>query len=155
MTTWILLFIVSVVLTLVRVLLGNKAESPAYRKANYDNIIRRIKQNSESIHFTFEECTFTRIDAYKKARRKTHPKSTSLGVNRKTQREEVKESKTEIICSKLDARKEFVGIFPIDLDIAKTKTLQNSGITVYVEKEDEYTSFEEEEYYMDLSFLET
>jgi len=48
-----------------------------------------------------------------------------------------------------------VSAFPIDLDIAKTKTLQNNGITVYVEKEDGYVSFEEEEYYMDLSFLET
>ncbi len=159
MVTWVLLLIVSVVLTLVKVLLGDKAKSPAYRKANYDKIMRRIKQDSEAIHFTFEECTFTRVDTFKKVRRKTDPKSASLGINRKRQREEVKESKTEIICSRIDARKEFVGIFPIDLDLAKTKTLQNSGITVYVEKEgeeeDEYTNFEEEEYYMDLSFLET
>lgn len=154
MVTWIL-FIVGVALTLVKVLFGHRAGSVEHRKKNYDNILHSIKKNSESIHFTFEECVFTRADTIKKVRRKTHSKSISLGVNRKGQREEVKKINTEITCSKRDAKKEFVSTFPIDLDLAKTKTLQNNGITVYVEKEDAYTNFEEEEYYMDLSFLET
>lgn len=44
--------------------------------------------------------------------------------------------------------------FPLDVDIIKTKTIENKGITVYFDKEDVYLDFEEKEYYMDLSFLE-
>ncbi len=43
----------------------------------------------------------------------------------------------------------------MDVDVVKTKTQRQGGITVYIEKEDAYTHFEEEEYYMDLDFLES
>ena len=140
--TWVL-FIVGITLTIVKVVVGDKAESPEYRKVKYDKIIRRIKEDSEAIHFTFEECTFTKLETIKKRRRKRLSKSTPLGVNKKRVQEE--ESNTKITCKKLDIKKEFVGTFPIDLETAKTKTLRNNGITVYVEKEDISTNFEEEE----------
>lgn len=75
------LFIVGIVLTIVKVLFSHRTGNVEYRKKNYDKILSRIKKDSEVIHFTFEECTFTRLDTLKKIR----STSTSLGINKKGQ----------------------------------------------------------------------
>lgn len=147
-------FFVSIGVTIVGVLYGHKAGTPKYKKKNKDKLLHKIKRDSKAIHFTFEECTFTRLDTIKKSSRWGDSQSTSLGVDRKGKREEFKESKTEISCKKPDDKRAFTATFPMDLDIVKTSTHQHGGITVYLENEDEYTRFEEDEYYMDLGFLE-
>lgn len=150
-----LLFFGSIGLTVVSFLYGDKIRSVEEKKHDKSKIIDRIKKNSEEIiHFTFEECTFTRLDTIEKSGRWARSKSKSLGVDRKGQREKIKISKTKITCSHANSKREFVSTFLIDIAVAKTKTQQNNGVTVYSEKEDIYTGFGEEEYYMDLDFLE-
>lgn len=152
--SWILFF-VGIGFTIVGVLYGDKAVTPEFRKKKKDKLLDRIKRDSEAIHFTFEECTFTRLDIVKKSSRKTRSQSASLGIDRKGKREEYTESKTEISCKKPAIKRTFTSTFLMDVDVVKTKTQQEGGITVYIEKEDAYTHFEEEEYYMDLDFLES
>lgn len=151
--SWILFF-VSVLLILVKVLFGDKVKSPEYKKKDKSKLLHRIKRDSKAIHFTFEECTFTRLDTIKKSSRWKGSQTTSLGIDRKGKQEEFKEYKTQINCKKSNDKRVFTATFPMDLDVVKTRVYQHGGITVYLENEDEYTRFEEDEYYMDLDFLE-
>jgi hypothetical protein len=154
MVFWVLL-IVSILLTVVKVLFGDKIVNTEEKKQHKHAMGAWIKNKSKETHFTFEECTFTSLDTIKKERRWKRSKSKSLGIDRKRQHDEVTTSKTKITCSRADTKREFVSTFPIDIATAKIKTQQNNGITVYFEEEeDEYTGFGEEEYYMDLGFLE-
>ena len=151
---WTLL-IAGALLSAVKILFGDKLINAKEKRQHKNAMVDWIKNTSKEIHFTFEECTFTSLDTIKKERRWTRSKSKSLGIDRKGQRDEVTASKTKITCSHADTKREFVRTFPINIATAKTKTQQNKGITVYSEEEDEYTGFGEEEYYMDLSFLES
>ena len=147
--SWVLFFI-SVGITIIGVLYGDRVGNSEERKLRRTKRIDRIKRNSKAIHFTFDECTFTNLEEAKKI-----SGSTSLGIQRKNIHKEIKSSKSQISCRKSDTEKEYVGVFSIDVKTAKIRTHHNNGIIVYTDKEDIYTRFEEDEYYMDLDFLES